>query len=90
MASPAQAFADDGYKFFVAMIEKHLGVTFKGFQSGFGFRPDLILFEETGGNRDTLAVPMDTLSMCQEDARALIQQKIAAMKKSFEVKGGEV
>jgi hypothetical protein len=40
MAAPAMTFKDDGYKVFVAFIETFLGgVTFRGFQSGFGFRP---------------------------------------------------
>lgn len=83
MASPALAFKDDGYKMFVAFIETFLGgVTFRGFQSGFGYRPDLILFDYPG-SKATLAVPMSTLELPQEEAREKIQEKIAASEKSF-------
>jgi len=83
MASPALAFKDDGYKMFVAFIETFLGdVTFRGFQSGFGFRPDLILFDYPG-SKATLAVPADTLILSQEEARRTIQEKIAVSERSF-------
>jgi len=83
MASPAMAFKDDGYKMFVAFIESFLGgVKFRGFQSGFGFRPDLILFDYPG-SKATLAVPAKTLCLSQEEARRTIQEKIAASEKSF-------
>jgi hypothetical protein len=83
MAAPALAFKDDGYTLFVAFVETFLGgVTFRGFQSGFGFRPDLILFEHPR-SKTTLAVPVDTLGLSQEEARQMIQGKIAASERSF-------
>lgn len=83
MSAPALAFKDDGYKMFVAFIETFLGgVTFRGFQSGFGFRSDLILFDYPG-SKATLAVPIDTLGLSQEEARQKIQEKIVVSEQSF-------
>ena len=83
MSAPALAFKDDGYTLFISFVETFLGgVIFKGFQSGFGFRSDLILFEHPR-SKTTLAVPVDTLGLSQEEARQRIQEKIAVSEKAF-------
>lgn len=86
--SSQQTFKGNGYNLFVSYIEAFLGsgVTFRGFQSGFGLRPDLILFDHPD-SKTTLAVPVDTLHLPQELARQRIHNKIAASLKAFAAGG---
>lgn len=78
-----KTFGDDGYKLFVSYLEVFLGgVTFRGFQSGFGFGPDLILFDYDGTGA-TLAISVDTMYLTPDAARAVVQRKVMASKAAF-------
>lgn len=65
----------------VAFISDFLGIDFAGFQSGFGYRPDMILFHAPSGS--TLCIDTDVLLMPQEAAREAVRVKLEACEQSF-------
>lgn len=79
-----EAQLKDGYRLFVDLIEKFLDIKFKGFQSGFGIKPDLIQFEGPAlydpgnplhGQRTTLTVPTEVMRMQQDRARQEVRDR---------------
>jgi hypothetical protein len=71
-----------GYQLFIAFLEAYLQIHFQGFQSGFGFRSDLILFRcPISGS--TLAVPTDTMLLPEHMAREVIKSKLEESAKAF-------
>lgn len=65
----------------IHFISEFLGIDFAGFQSGFGIRPDMILFHAPSGS--TLCIDTDVLLMPQEAARQAVLNKLEACEQSF-------
>jgi hypothetical protein len=66
---------------FIQFLQEFLCIDFRGFQSGFGKHPDLILFAAPSGS--TLAVPTSVMLEPREQALEIIQEKIAANELRF-------
>jgi len=65
---------EDGKRLLFHFIEEFLQIELVGLQSGFGVRPDSLLF--VGPHGSTLAVPIDTLLEPREIALAIIRSKV--------------
>lgn len=86
--TPARRIGDQK-KVFMAFCAAFLGLPqdkIVGLQSCYNLpgREDLILF--SGVNNSTLAIPISVLMMACEDARALVQAKLASAEESFRPK----
>jgi hypothetical protein len=74
----------DPRQLFVAFLESFLNIKFQGLQSGFGVRPDSILFEGPSlvsdnpvlnGKPTTLAVPVGVMLLPREMALGVVEAK---------------
>jgi len=82
MSRQQQVIIETGYTLFIHFLEEYLNIKFAGFQSGFGIRPDMILFHAPSGS--TLVVNTDVMLQPREAARAIIQNKIVACEAAFQ------
>lgn len=73
---------EDGKRLLFHFIESFLGVRLFGIQSGFGVRPDSLLF--IGPRGSTLAVPVDTLLEPRDIALEIVKEKIRRSGAAFE------
>ena len=76
-----RAQLEDGKRLLFHFIEEFLQIELFGLQSGFGLRPDCLLF--VGPHGSTLAVPVDTLLEPREIALEIIRSKIESSHKQF-------
>jgi len=81
--SPPTQTAQDGKRLLFHFIEEFLQLELVGLQSGFGIRPDSLLF--VGPHGSTLAVPVDTLLEPRQVALEIIRSKVASSNKQFAV-----
>jgi hypothetical protein len=72
----------EGRRLLLDFLEQFLRVKITGFQSCWGFRPDLLLFEHPV-TKTTLAVDTDTMLLPMAQARQRVQSKIVASSISF-------
>jgi hypothetical protein len=76
-----RAQLEDGKKLVFAFIEAYLRIDLFGLQSGFGVRPDSLLFIGPRGN--TLALPVSILLEPCDLAREIVQTKIRESTNAF-------
>jgi len=80
-----RAQLEDGKRLLFHFIEEFLQIELFGLQSGFGLRPDSLLF--VGPHGVTLAVPVVTLLEPREIALEIIRRKIESSHKQFKAVG---
>ncbi|SRR5216684_800003 len=79
--APLKAQVEDGKRLLFRFVEDFLQIELFGFQSGFGFQPDSLLF--LGPHGSTLALPVDVLLEPREIALQLVQEKIRKSAEAF-------
>jgi len=77
-----RAQLEDGKKLVFAFIEAYLRIDLFGLQSGFGVRPDCLLF--IGPRGSTLALPVSILLEPRDIALEIVQTKIREVTEAFE------
>ncbi len=79
--APLKAQVEDGKRLLFRFVEDFLQIELFGFQNGFGFGPDSLLF--VGPHGSTLAVPVAILLEPQETALEIVREKIRRSAQAF-------